>query len=308
MRSLSRVVVSGATSFIGSAVTRCLLDQGCDVYGLVRPSSSARNMLPDHPCFHEVSCDIRDFSLWAKQISQADTFFHFSWGGPGAQGRADVAIQQQNVTDTLDTLQSAAQIGVSRFIFSGSQAEYGQVYGITTEQTPCAPILEYGKCKLMVHEQAPIMAKKLGMEYIHTRIFSVYGPGDHPYTLVPSCIRTLLAGETIALSDCTQKWNFLHVRDAAEVIVLLASCDIGSAGNITVNVASTDTRPLREFVDRIYDLTGRRGGCAYGARIGGERPVDNWPDIQYLQRLTGWTPKISFDDGIHELIRLEQNK
>lgn len=307
MRVVKRAVVSGATSFLGSAVIRTLLAQGCEVYGIVRPDSVARQMLPDGPHFHEVSCDFSEAEKWAGEISHADTFFHFAWGGPGIQGRSDAAVQKQSGDNTLRAIPFAAQLGVSRFFISGSQAEYGKVNGKISEDTPCRPVLEYGINKLRVCRAAPQICQELGMEYVHSRFFSVYGPNDHPYTLIPSCIRCFLAGDTMKLSECRNMWNFLHVRDAAEAAVLLAECELSEPA-VVVNVAGTDTRVLRSFVEEIYRLCGERGICAFGARHVSEKPVDNWPDSARLHTLINWSERVSFADGIAELIRVEKEK
>lgn len=303
-----RVVITGATSFIGSAVAKALLPRGYEVYGIVRPESKAKSMLPVHPDFHIVSGNTSHPEIWASEIGSADIFLHFAWGGPGAAGRADKTVQQANVVDTMACIHAAHSMGVKRFIFSGSQAEYGKTCGIISEDTPCSPILEYGKCKLQVRQQAPILAEKLGMDYIHLRIFSIYGPGDHPYTLVPSCIRTFLEGGRMEMSSCEQKWNFLHITDAAEAVCMLAECDISGESSPVVIIAGTDTRVLRDYVLELYDLAGRNGECAFGARQGGEQPVDNWPDVSKLCRLTGWKPRVSFAEGIAELIMQEKER
>jgi len=304
---MKRVAVSGATSFLGSAAVKKLISQGCEVYGIVRPSSTARAWLPDHPKFHEVLCDFSDTEEWTRAIGHADTFLHFAWGGPGLQGRSDSVVQKQSADNTFKALYAAKALGVNRFFTSGSQAEYGRTSGSIAEDTPCNPFLEYGKNKLRVCREAPGIAEELGMEYVHARFFSVYGPHDHPYTLIPSCIHTFLAGGTMALSECRNLWNFLHVDDAAEAIVRLAECALPSA-NVIVNVAGTDTRILRDFVEEIHLLCGKRGSYAFGARRVSEPPVDNWPDISRLRSLIEWEPQISFAAGIRALIREETER
>lgn len=304
MRAVSRVAVSGATSFLGSATVRTLLERGCEVCGIVRPGSPARALLPVHPRFREITADVGDAETWTREIKHADTFFHFAWGGPGIGGRSDPVVQKRSADDALKAIEAAARLGVSRFFLSGSQAEYGKVQGKITEDTPCAPVLEYGKNKLRVCQTAPRLANDLGMEYVHARFFSVYGPHDHPYTLIPSCIRAFLRGEVMELSECRNTWNFLHVTDAAEAAVQLAECGLPTP-SVTVNLAGTDTRVLREFVEEIHRLCGGRGSCAFGARRVSETPVDNWPDISRLQTLIDWTPKVRFADGVAALIREE---
>ncbi len=110
------------------------------------------------------------------------------------------------------------------------------------------------------------------------------------------------------MSSCEQKWNFLHIDDAAKAIGLLTECDISGESSPVVILAGTDTRVLRDFVQEIYDLAGRNGECAFGVRRGSEPSVDNWPDVSKLCRLIDWKPKVPFAKGIEELIIQEKER
>lgn len=307
MRKIKRAVVSGATSFLGSAVVRELLDNECEVYGIVRPESKSKHLLPQNDSFYEIPFDIAETDKWIGAIKHADTFFHFAWGGPGISGRSDAVIQGLSAENTFKAIDAAAQMGVTRFFISGSQAEYGKTNGRITEETPCNPILEYGKNKLRVCQQAPMIVKEHGMEYVHARFFSVYGPNDHPYTLIPSCIRAFLNNKVMEMTECSNKWNFLHVDDAARASVLLAECDLAEP-SVVVNLAGEDTRILREFVEEIYCLCGKKGKCEFGARHTTEEPVDNWPDIARLKGMIDWLPEVTFREGVLKLIQEEMSR
>ena len=84
-------------------------------------------------------------------------------------------------------------------------------------------------------------------------IFSAYGPGDHPWSLVSDCVRTCLADGEMRLGSCDQMWNFLYIEDLAEAVVRLALCEeplmADGAGGDVYNLAGVpeDTRVLREF-------------------------------------------------------------
>ena len=71
------------------------------------------------------------------------------------------------------------------------------------EDQPCHPVSEYGKNKVLVWEQAKELSVQLRIDYIHTRIFSVYGPGDHPWSLISACLDTFLKGGHMELGACT---------------------------------------------------------------------------------------------------------
>lgn len=301
------VVVTGATSFIGAVTVRRLLEAGHHVYAVVRPGSGHMAYLMGQipgDCRERV----RQISLDLKEIRQigtalfpkrADAWIHIGWDGAGSDNRTKRDVQQENVRYALEAVQAAAELGCRRFLFTGSQAEYGVCRHLTGEDTPCHPVSEYGKAKLDFYNQAKSLCKILKMEYIHTRIFSVYGPGDHPWSLVQSCLKTWQQGGIMKLGQCTQKWNFLYIEDTAAALVCLLT--EGQAG--VYNIAGKDTRVLRDYIEEMHRLCGSRGGYLYGERPqNAEGPADLMPDIGKICRQTSWRPETTFSEGIYETL------
>ena len=322
-----RVIVTGATSFIGRAVTKELLAGGHHVFAVVRPDSPGLPQLemlaPEAEgksgrkgeCLTFLPFALKDIrklescpalvpSYALKSHSapkgMAELWLHLGWEGAGSANRQDPHVQARNIGYALDSLHTAARLGCARFLFCGSQAEYGIVDGIMGEEILCHPVSEYGKDKLEVCRRAGEEAKALGIDYIHARIFSVYGPGDHPWSLVSTCLNTFLKGGRMELGECTQQWNFLHVRDAARALtgLLLAKVPAG-----VYNVAGEDTRSLKSFVEQMHRLCGEKGTCEYGKRPpNAEGVVSLVPDIRKLKEAAGFAQEISFEDGIREMI------
>lgn len=295
-------VVTGGTSFVGAALLKRLLDTGAECYAIVRPESRRLAMLPEGgQRLHVVRSALGDTDAWASKITKCDVFYHFAWDGVGAEGRADAQIQSRNVAMAVSCMRAAAGLGAGRFLFAGSQAEYGLRDGPITEDTPCDPVIEYGRGKLRVLHEAERLSAALGMEYVHMRIFSVYGENDHPWTLVSQCLRSFLNDQALPLSSCEQMWNFLHVEDAARAMEMLARCDL--RGERVFNLASDVNLPLRRFVDEMWQLCGRRGRPAYGERPGGIEKVHGIePVIDRLLGVIDWRPEKSFEAGIREII------
>ncbi len=300
-----KIVVTGATSFIGSVVTRQLLAAGFWVAAVVRPGS--RNLEQLHRQIPEgcqerlqiVLLDLHEIGAIGQYVPEADGWIHMGWDGAGSDNRMKRQVQQDNVRQSLEAVRAAAALGCRRFLFTGSQAEYGICHSLISEEMPCNPVSEYGKAKVDFANQAKNLCKILKIEYIHTRIFSVYGPGDHPWSLVQSCLRTWLQGGQMKLGECTQQWNFLYVEDAASALVhLLAEGEPGC-----YNVAGHDTRILRQYIREMYELCGSRGSFVYGERPqNAEGPADLMPDIRKICEATGWQPSTSFAEGIYEVL------
>ena len=288
------IIVTGASSFLGRAACHKLKEHG-----------------------HEVTAFRHSFNEEPPELvpSAADVWLHFAWAGVGSEGRSDPMVQQYNLDMSLDAVAKAAETGCRKFIFAGSQAEYGHAQdgSLKSEDGPAEPVSEYGRAKLMFGKFAENMIERINsseeclrpMRYVHLRLFSVYGPGDHEGSLVSSLIRKLKAGETAELGNCGQQWNYLYIDDAAEAIALM--CEKFTGG--IYNIGGTDTRPLRSYVEELASILEEDEGkelkslLRFGMRPdNAEGPADLSPDITKL-KLMGFEPKVSFADGIRMMLK-----
>ena len=309
------VVVTGATSFLGRALVDRLLKEKNQVYAVVRPGSKNMGSLgAERQGLIRIERNLEELhELDQVILKPCQAFYHFGWDGSGSENRMKPEVQQKNVEDSLKALEGARRLGCKRFLFSGSQAEYGIHKEAMTEETECRPVSEYGRAKLEFFKRAAEQTenwRKTGvseMEYIHSRIFSVYGPGDHPWSLVESCLKAFGRGEYISLGECTQIWNFLYLDDCIRALILLMEQEKESVSGI-YNVAGPEgeNRPLREYIRTMYEVLGFHGSYSYGRRApNAEGPANLIPDIKKLERTTGWQPLVSFREGIRRTYKTE---
>lgn len=306
-----KIVVTGATSFLGAASVKELLDRGHKVYALVRPGSLNRKALPkEQEGLIVLETELSQLDRIEEKIPETcDGFLHFGWDGSGSENRKNAKVQQKNVEDSMKALKGAQKLGCRRFLFGGSQAEYGQRRDIMREDDVCHPVSEYGKAKLEFGIRAREYIKQqnnglAGMEYIHARIFSVYGPGDHPWSLVNTCLDTFRRDGVMELGACTQFWNFLYVDDLVQALMSLLFYP-GKRKEEIYNVAAEGaaTRPLRDYVEEMHVLCGGMGTPRYGCLPpNAEGPANLIPDISRIQDETGWRPKVSFAEGIRRTL------
>lgn len=313
-----RVIVTGATSFIGSHAVQTLINQGFEVCALIRPNSAGKKnleqMIIKKELLEIIECELSGLKelavnaeklskigqKWSHNLGRADYWLHLGWDGSGSDNRKLADIQSMNAVYALDVLETAAAAHCKRFLFCGSQAEYGVRNTTMRETDELHPLSEYGKAKAKVGREAVMRAEALGITYIHTRVFSVYGPGDHPWSLVESCMRTFKEGGIMELGACTQLWNYLYITDAIRALILLLT---GDAPAGVYNVAGEDTRPLREYIETIHALCGGQGTCHYGKRPPNAEGVTSLePDITKLKEITGFHQMISFEEGIKKML------
>lgn len=301
------IVMTGATGFIGRHVARLLLDEGAKVYALVRAESRQKAWLPVHERFHLLEGAMEDIETVVEPLGQADAFFHFAWGGVNRAEIDDPAVQAANVAGSLACVRAAHRLGCSIFMDAGSRVEYGITPdGVMEESMECHPVNAYGQAKLEFFRQAAPLCAEWGMTCYHLRFFSVYGTGDHPWSIISTLVRELPRGNRVQLSACRHRWNFMDIADAARAVVELYRYSDAHRGEIhTVNVASTDTRILREFVEEIHSLCGGSGELAYGTfEQAKEGALSICPQTEVLCRLTGgsWQEALCFADGIRRML------
>lgn len=293
-----RVILTGATSFLGQHIVTELGKYNKEVYAIIRPTSTKKMLYSTLPYVTTIWTDMDQTELWKEKVGHADYFLHLGWDGVGAAGRSNVQIQDKNVQDTLSCIKAASDLGCKAFLFAGSQAEYGPKYGSISETEACNPTICYGAAKLQVWKQANQMTKQRKLLYYHARIFSIYGIGDHPWALVPSCIKTLCDGRVMQMSSGMQFWNYMYATDAAAVLCRLI---FSGAESGIYNVASKDTRRLREFTEEIQKNCDG-GKIEYGAYIPAEKPVNLIPDIQKLEQTLGKFGMTNFSEATKILI------
>lgn len=272
--------ITGASSFVGVDVCRYLTDNGHEVIAMTRKDNEHLNAIAEGGHLQVFKADMQTLFENVKGI-QADVFVHLAWAGALAGQRDNQELQEANVVFSLECVKLSKRMGCQLYVDAGSQAEYGIVPGVITEDTECHPTTAYGKAKLEMYNQSKHLMKELGLKYIHLRILSVYGENDHPDTLVMSSLRKLQANETIEMRSGGQKWNYVYVKDAARQIgelALHAMADDAFKCEV-YNIASNDTRKLSEFIEVMKEICGSQSELHFGG-YDPEKDVNLDPDMK----------------------------
>ena len=301
-------IITGATSFLGVEVAKTLINQGHQVTAICRHGSYGLKNLPSE--VKVVFAEMDEYGSLDKKIDHADVFINLAWAGTGHGGRDDIEVQQQNIELARQAMLAVHRMGCRLFVMAGSQAEYGSTTEPQNEAMTCQPFSEYGKAKLRVREMGFDLAEQLGMKYMHLRIFSLIGENDHPWTLVMSCVDKMLRNEPIDLSPCTQNWNFLYVSDAARQISQLCKHALENEEFVheIYNIASDDTRPLRDFVERMKELTKSKSELHYGAVVPAQLVSLQPNNMSKTTSVVGSLVEYDFDTVIQRIIDKHNDK
>lgn len=298
---MKRIVITGATSMIGTALIEECLIHGVDVYAVVRKDSPKLSRLRPHPLLHFIFCDLEHLKELPRLIEEpCDTFYHIAWVGTGPSRNKSARLQSKNVRYTLEAVEAAQALGCRRFIGAGSQAEYGVLdLEKIRPDTPVNPTTPYGAAKLAGANLSRVLCEELGMEWIWPRIFSVYGLYEKETTMVATCLRGMLQGESPDFTPGEQRWDYLYSKDAGRAYYLIG--EKGKPGSIYC-VGSGQARMLKEYIIQMGAITGT-APTGIGKRPYPQGAVMNLcADIGNLQADTGFAPRYTFEEGIRETI------
>mgnify|MGYP000426649154 CR=1 FL=1 len=297
---MKTILVTGATSFIGINLIKEILKE-YKVIAVVRPNSEKILLLPESKNLLVLGLEMKDYYKLPSLIKEPiHAIVHLSWGGTRGIDRNDIELQERNLKYSIDILHSAVKLNANIFMSAGSQAEYGLQNEIISENTVPEPVTAYGKSKLKFYEYGIEFCKNNNIKFVEPRFFSLYGTGDYEGTLIMSMLDKMLKNEPCDLTYCTQKWNFLNIKDAVAGMKILLESKLVKSG--AYNFASTDTRELKNFLLEMKNITNSKSQLNFGAlphNDNGKYGIN--PDITKLLN-TGWQPKISFKDGIREII------
>lgn len=297
--SAGRLLVTGASGFVGAAVVSAALRRGHEVSALVGPTSRLDRLTPLGLDVQVVRADLRDAKGLERAVVQArpDACVHL--GAAGAVVREDDldTLLAVNVLAPAVIARALAHAGARRLVTAGSSSEYGPVEGAMDEKLAPDPDDAYGVSKLAGGLLARVLGGQVGLETVHTRLFSVYGPTEDQRRLVPSVIRSLLSGVPVALTPGGQVRDFIYVDDVADAL-LEAVAQPGVSG-LTLNVGSGVQSTVRELCLLVAELTGgeellRFGDVPYRP---GER--FSWRACtESTERTLGWRARVSLRDGL----------
>jgi len=291
---VKRVLVTGASGFIGRHTIKRLVDAGFEVHAVSRRSQPMDN---GH---HWHCCDLLEPAAAADLIRATEPthLLHLAWyAEPGAYSTAPENLGW--VEASLRLLRAFARPD-RRAVVAGTCAEYDWSFGFCSERvTPLRPTTLYGECKRSISAIAERFASEAGLSLAWGRIFFVYGPGEHQNRLVASVVRSLVGGEPALCTTGTQVRDYLHVADVASAFVRLLDSDVVGA----VNVGSGEPLAVRQLLSTIGDVTGAPQLIRFG-----ELPTrPNEPpllvaDARRLFDEVGWRPSHTLRSGISDTV------
>jgi nucleoside-diphosphate-sugar epimerase len=301
-----RILITGATGFIGSHLTRQLAASGNEISVLLPPGAGLDRINDVSASLHVIPGDVLNPGDVAACLAEAkpDLCFHLAWYvEPGKYLSSEMNLDHLEAGVRLARQLAAA--GCRRLVVTGTCFEYDLARQDASgrerlsERSPTAPRSLYAACKSSLQQVLEQLSALSGMAVAWPRLFYQYGPFEDERRLVPVIILALLEGRSVALTPGEQVRDYLHVEDVASAIMATG------LGSLTgpVNIGSGTPVTVREIAEALGRVAGRPDLLAFGARdYAPDDPPFVCADNRRLVEGTSWSPHWTLEAGLTQTL------
>ncbi|MTI00853.1 NAD(P)-dependent oxidoreductase [Roseibium sp. RKSG952] len=308
---MTRVLITGATGFIGSHLVRTCLTRGDDVTALVRPSSSLEKLSDVSSSVEVVRAELTDVAYVQSifETCQPQVVFH---AAAQIKVQANAALEgsfesvQENLLTLLGVLKAATvcKSPPRSFIRLGTNAEYGGNPVPYVEAQREQPRDSYGASMLAGTKYLEMLRLRLPFTVVTARLSLTYGPGQTGTQLVPYLVDNLLRGQAVHIERPDDVRDFIHVNDVVRALLLLA--DNPSAGSPVINIGTGTATKVRDVVEDLVKLTGAPAELIeYGSPPGPVMKLVNDPSL--IKSRYPWAPKTALKEGLRDTVEWSRN-
>ncbi|HTX90469.1 MAG TPA: NAD(P)-dependent oxidoreductase [Anaerolineales bacterium] len=306
----NRVLVTGATGFVGANLARRLVAEAAEVIVLVRPGSDRWRLqsLPQPVRFEEGDLEDPDGIRQAVLKARPAVIFHCAF--PGGHGSDEETVRRMlaaGVMGTYGLLSAAREAGVGKFIHIGSSTEYGFGPGAHRESDRLDPVSIRGVSKAA----SSLLCRQFGREHdlpvAILRLFTVYGPWESPGHLLPQACRALLDGKPLEITPPGFVHDWIFVDDVVEACLAAAACEYPT-GEV-FNIGSGEQHTNEEVVETLAGIAGRKLELKVGRFS--PRAIDSksWlADVSNAREKLGWQPGHTLQAGLKETYEFWQGR
>lgn len=259
---MHKVLITGITGFLGSHIAENLVSNDIAVIGLKRKGSNIWRCQDFANKIHWV--DIDDEGLFKEELKRHsfDTIIHGAWIGVESNDRDNWIVQSKNIPFLVELLDVAKEVGTEKFIFLGSQAEYGNIDGKISEEDKTQALNAYGSIKLACLEIVMTFCNTNDINWIWLRLFSLFGERENENWLIPSLIQSMVNENQMDFTPGEQKYAYLYVKDFALLMNKLLVMSIQSG---IYNISSNKTRTIKSLIEDIRNSVNPNFVLNFGA-------------------------------------------
>lgn len=294
---MKTVVITGATGFIGTYLTRELLNKGIKVYGIgtdVRKLTAAdfgENFVP-------IVADFRVYNNLDKYIDEpVDVFYHMAWHGGFTTALKDYSLQLDNARAACDALMSAEKLKCRKFVYAGTVNEIEINQFMNNERFEPRNTCIYASAKVAADMICRTLAHNANMEYCSALIPLPYGVGNDSRQLINTVIKNCYTGQPSKLITGENQYDIAHISDIAKALYY-----IGLSGKTMKSyyIGHRKLKKFKEIVTEMRDAINPNAELKFGEYQDSLNMDYSYTDLDALYNDTGFECEANFTETIRE--------
>ena len=301
---MKKVLITGASGFVGNNLARFLLDRGHETHLLLRKGHAQwrlKDILPDVRV-HIADLSDPDAVAEAVKSARAEWIFHLAAHGAYSSQMDTETIVRTNIMGTVNLVQACLRTGFEVFVNTGSSSEYGFKDHAPSENEWLDPNSYYAVAKASATMFCRYTARTLGVRIPTLRLYSVYGPYEEPTRLMPALIVNGLEGRLPPLVNPKIARDFIYVDDVTAAYLSAATVESDDPGAV-YNIGSGIQTSIAEVVEAARRTLGITTEPEWGSMKDRIWDTDTWVcDNRLAVEKLGWRPNDSFEKSFQKMV------
>lgn len=274
-----KVFVTGGSGFIGKHLVAKLLKDEHEVLLLSRNKNGKGFIKGDLSHIEKLENKIKNF--------KPDIAIHLAWEGIPNFNAENCA---KNLVYGINLLRVLARIHCKSVLITGSCVEYGKDIGKLSENQAPVPRSIFSITKNSLRLVGEQIAKENNMQFIWTRLFYVYGPGQREGSLIPHALKCFIENKPVDIKNPDGANDFIYLDDVVEAMVLILKNCKSPIG--VYNIGSGRLTAVEKVIKVIY-----------GGKVIKNKKNGFYADISKIKKEIGWKPRTNIEDGIKQFIK-----
>ncbi len=245
--------------------------------------------------------DLKDIDVWKKELKKfrPDAVIHLAWEGL-EQYDFTAAVSLRNMTNSLNIISAAAELGCKKFLSVGSCWEYGDGEGALKESAPLllpAHVPDFVIAKRTIQAMGEQIALQSKMQFLWVRLFFAYGPGQKPRTLIAHLVRSFKNGVMPEVKNKSGANDFVYIDDVTDALIKIL--EKSKKPSVIYNIGSGRLTSVAEVAKEVYksfNLPAPKW-CLKRAR-----PRGFYANISKIKKEIGWKPRTSIKEGVRKTV------
>ncbi len=304
---MKKVLITGASGFIGSHTVESALDRGYSVRVFLRYNSTGYvgNLRFLGEKLKEIEIywgDIRDYTSVLRAVKGVDYVIHLA-----AQISVPYSFQNpidfamNNVVGTTNILKASVECGISKFVYTSTSEIFGGSDEPLNEDSLRIPKSPYSASKVGADAMVKSFFYTYNLNTLILRPFNTFGPRQSIRALIPWIIYQGLRSEKVKLGNLEPKRDFTYVKDTVEGILLALEKE--TEGGDEINLGTGRSFSVMEVVEVVSKVLGKNLKVEVEEKFKRPKKAEVFnliADNSKAKRVLGWEPKWSFEEGVRE--------